>query len=265
MVTRPRYFRVPAGALLALCMLGATVGQAAETPGGTPEYRVRAGDKLTVSVWKEQELQRQVLVQPDGKISFPLAGQVQAQGKTVEEIRADITTRLARYIPDLVVTVLVDEIRGARVYVLGQVNKANQYVVQDDIDVMQALSMAGGMTAFASPNDIKILRRDGMRQVALPTSATATCREAGIEQNIVLRDGDVVVVLMCHPASRLLRACPTFVGGSLAYLAYSVPLAQQPASSRSCGPDMTTPITRTSRRATRRLSRPMADGTLGSI
>ena len=194
MVTRPRYFRVPAGALLALCMLGATVGQAAETPGGTPEYRVRAGDKLTVSVWKEQELQRQVLVQPDGKISFPLAGQVQAQGKTVEEIRADITTRLARYIPDLVVTVLVDEIRGARVYVLGQVNKANQYVVPDDIDVMQALSMAGGMTAFASPNDIKILRRDGTRQVAFNFRYGDVSRGKDLEQNIVLRDGDVVVV-----------------------------------------------------------------------
>jgi len=165
----------------------------AATNAGT-DYRVRSNDKLTVAVWKEPELQRQVLVQPDGKISFPLAGQVQAEGRTVEQIRADITTRLAKYIPDLVVTVLVDEIRGTRVYVVGQVNRANQYVVPGDIDVMQALSMAGGMTAFAAVNDIKILRREAGRQQALNFRYGDVARGKDLEQNVLLRDGDVVVV-----------------------------------------------------------------------
>lgn len=158
------------------------------------DYRIRAGDKLTISVWRETDLQRQVLVQPDGRISFPLAGQVQAQGKTVEEIRADVTTRLARFIPDLVVTVLLDEIRGTQVYVLGQVNKANQYVVPGDVDVMQALSLAGGMTPYAAANEIRILRRDAGRQIVLDFHFGDVSRGRGLEQNILLRDGDVVVV-----------------------------------------------------------------------
>lgn len=185
-----------AAALPILTLTAAGLARSAEpatTNAGT-DYRVRSNDKLTVAVWKEPELQRQVLVQPDGKISFPLAGQVQAEGRTVEQIRADITTRLAKYIPDLVVTVLVDEIRGTRVYVVGQVNRANQYVVPGDIDVMQALSMAGGMTAFAAVNDIKILRREAGRQQALNFRYGDVARGKDLEQNVLLRDGDVVVV-----------------------------------------------------------------------
>src|SRR5690606_20351043 len=94
-----------------------------ERPGtiDTRGYRVQPGDVLHVSVWKEEGLDHEVLVRPDGGFSFPLAGDINAVGKTVEELRQEITDRLARYIPGLVVTVSVREINGNKIYVLGQV------------------------------------------------------------------------------------------------------------------------------------------------
>ncbi len=186
--------RMAAIAALAFVFNGFSYVHAAEAVAPQGEYRIRAGDKLTISVWREADLQRQVLVQPDGRISFPLAGQVQAQGRTVEEIRGDVTTRLARFIPDLVVTVLLDEIRGTQVYVLGQVNKPNQYVVPGDVDVVQALSLAGGMTPYAAANEIRILRRESGRQVVLDFHYGDVSRGRELQQNILLRDGDIVVV-----------------------------------------------------------------------
>lgn len=194
MYTELRLLKAATLVVVALNCLLFSSTYAADAPTTVADYRVRAGDKLTISVWREMDLQRQVLVQPDGRISFPLAGQVQAQGRTVEEIRADVTTRLSRYIPDLVVTVLLDDIRGTQVYVLGQVNKANQYVVPGDVDVMQALSLAGGMTPFAAVNEIRILRRDGGRQVVFDFHYADVSRGKDLQQNILLRDGDVVVV-----------------------------------------------------------------------
>lgn len=158
-------------------------------------YEVQPGDILEVSVWKEEDLQRQVLVRPDGYFSFPLVGDVDATGKTVGELRAEIASRLERYIPDLVVTVTVSDILGNKIYVLGQVNNPGQFVVNPSVDVMQALSMAGGTTAFAALNDIMILRRNGDgTQDAMRFAYKDVERGRSLEQNVVLQSGDVVVV-----------------------------------------------------------------------
>jgi polysaccharide export outer membrane protein len=158
-------------------------------------YEVKPGDILHVSVWKEEGLDiPDVLVRPDGGFSFPLAGDVSAVGKTVEELRMEISDRLARFIPGLVVTVAVKQINGNKIYVIGQVNRPGEFVVNPQVDVMQALSMAGGFTAFASTGDISVLRRRGGRQVALPFQFDAVVRGRNLEQNIVLESGDVVVV-----------------------------------------------------------------------
>jgi polysaccharide biosynthesis/export protein len=135
-----------------------------------------------------------VLVRPDGAFSFPLAGDVSAIGKTVEELRRELVERLARYIPDLVVTVTVLEIRGNKIYVIGQVNTPGEFIVNPRVDVMQALSLAGGTTAFASPSEIFVLRRDNGQQRRLPFNFDAVLRGRDLEQNILLRTGDVVVV-----------------------------------------------------------------------
>lgn len=167
--------------------------QRADT-GAVVRYEVQPSDLLQISVWREPELTQQVLVRPDGAFSFPLAGDISAVGKTVEELRLELIQRLSRFIPDLVVTVSVLEIRGNKIYVIGQVNQPGEFIVNPRVDVMQALSLAGGTTAFASPSQIFVLRRDNGEQRRLPFNFDAVLRGRDLEQNVLLRTGDVVVV-----------------------------------------------------------------------
>jgi len=157
-------------------------------------YTVNAGDTLEISVWKEPELQRSVLVRPDGAFSFPLAGEAHAEGRTVAEIRRKLTALLESYIPDLVVTVTLSQIGGNKIYVIGQVRSPGQFIVNPRVDVMQALSIAGGATAFAQLNDIKILRRKAGVQTVIRFRYADVAKGQNLEQNIMLEVGDVVVV-----------------------------------------------------------------------
>ncbi len=158
------------------------------------EYRIGPEDVLEISVWKEEALQREVLVRPDGGISFPLAGDLLAAGKTVRELQAEITEKIRKYIPEPVVTVSVATVAGYRVYVLGQVNNPGQFVVGRYVDVMQALTLAGGLTPYASGNKIKILRRENDKEIVLPFKYSAVKKGKALEQNIMLKRDDVVVV-----------------------------------------------------------------------
>jgi polysaccharide export outer membrane protein len=180
-------------ASMMLCMALMAPAAAQEARGGA--YTVQPGDLLEVSVWKEEDLQRDVLVRPDGRFSFPLAGDIVATGKTVEQLRAELAAALQKYIPDLVVTVTVKEIRGNKVYVIGQVKQPGEFIVNPRVDVMQALSMAGGTTPYAALNDIMVLRRnaDGAQR-AISFAYKDVEKGRSLEQNIVLQSGDVVVV-----------------------------------------------------------------------
>ena len=166
------------------------------TPAGQnlPSYRLQPGDVITVSVWKETELQSEVLVRPDGGFSFALAGDVDAVGKTVEEIRAILVERLKRYIPNPVVTVAVKLIGGNRIYVVGRVNHAGDFPLSSPLDVMQAIALAGGTTPFAAINDIVILRRHNGEQQALHFHYSDVARGRELAQNVLLQGGDTVVV-----------------------------------------------------------------------
>jgi polysaccharide export outer membrane protein len=159
-----------------------------------PSYRLQPGDVITVSVWKETELQAEVLVRPDGGFSFPLAGDVDAVGKTVEDIRLVLVDRLKRYIPSPVVTVAVKLIGGNRIYVVGRVNHAGDFPLSSPLDVMQAIALAGGTTPFASINDIVILRRQNGEQQAIHFHYSDVARGRGLSQNVLLQGGDTVVV-----------------------------------------------------------------------
>ena len=173
-----------------LCSLTA-LGLLSVAPADEPPYTVKAGDVLAVAVWKEPDLtSNAVLVRPDGTFSFPLVGQVDARGKTVQELQNLITERLKKYIADPVVTVSVQEVKGNKVYVIGQVTKPGEFVVNPSVNVMQALSMAGGGTAFASLNNIIILRG----QVALPFHYNDVVHGKDLQQNVELQAGDIVVV-----------------------------------------------------------------------
>ncbi len=157
-------------------------------------YLIQPGDILTISVWKEKDLQGDALVLPDGTISFPLTGEIQASGKTVSQVRNEVADRLSKYMPSPVVTVAVKQIQGNAIYVIGQVNKPGAYVANSYIDVVQALSLAGGMTPFASDNSIKILRRVDGRETAIPFKYGQVEDGEHLQQNIVLHAGDVVIV-----------------------------------------------------------------------
>jgi polysaccharide export outer membrane protein len=162
-------------------------------PPADEAYRVQPGDVLYVSVWKEPDLQQEILVRSDGSFTLPLAGEIQAKGKTVEQVRQELEQRLSRYIPDLVVTVSVRTLNN-RVYVIGQVNRPGNFVVNPMVDVMQAISMAGGLTPYADVQEIRILRRGPKGQTALGFKYDDVIRGRRLEQNIVLESGDVVVV-----------------------------------------------------------------------
>jgi polysaccharide biosynthesis/export protein len=172
--------------------------KAAEAQQGHPqpptEYLIGPEDILEISVWKEEGLEREVLVRPDGKLSFPLAGDVQAAGRTPEQVQTEITERIKRYIPDPVVTVTVKAIGGNKVYVIGEVKNPGSYVIGRYVDVIQALTLAGGLTPFARENSIKVLRREGTREIVVSFEYAEVKKGRRLEQNIFLRGGDVVVV-----------------------------------------------------------------------
>jgi polysaccharide export outer membrane protein len=157
-------------------------------------YNVNPGDVLEISVWKEEDLQKQAVVRPDGYFSFPLTGDIRAQGQTVEGIRSELASRVSRFVPDPVVSVAVLQAAGSQVYVLGQVQRPGEFKINRFVDVVQALSMAGGTTPFAQLDSIKILRREGNTQLAIPFAYSDIAAGKRLQQNIVLRPGDTVLV-----------------------------------------------------------------------
>ncbi len=159
-----------------------------------PGYRLGAEDVLLVSVWKDEQLTREVVVRPDGMFSFPLVGDIQAENQTVEDIRGELVKRLTKYIPNPNVSVAVTKVASYKVYVVGRVNKPGEYVIGHYTDVLQALSLAGGLTPFAGENDIKVMRRVRGGQQAIPFRYGDIRKGRDLEQNILLQRGDVVMV-----------------------------------------------------------------------
>ncbi len=157
-------------------------------------YVIQPGDILQVLVWKEKDLQTELAVRPDGGINFPLVGEILASGKTVEQLQKEISTKLSKYVPDPVVTVVVRQSAGYKIYVVGKVSRPGEFIATRNMDVMQALSLAGGPTPYASVNKIKILRRVNSELKSIPFKYSRVEKGEDLEQNIVLQGGDVVVV-----------------------------------------------------------------------
>lgn len=177
--------------LALLTLYGAAAVAADQASAG---YELQPGDLLHVVVWKETDLQSDVLIRPDGGISFALAGDLQAAGRTTEAVRADLETRVRKLIPDAVVTVEVKAVNGNRVFVIGKVNRPGDFALNRPIDVMQAISLAGGVTPFASENRIRVLHRDGLTQKAVRFRYSDVAKGRHLEQNILLQSGDTVIV-----------------------------------------------------------------------
>jgi len=174
-----------------------TEAQAAAAAVAAPaqdKYLLGPEDALEVSVWKEPELTKQLVVRPDGKITYPLIGEVLAAGRTVKQLQEEILTRLGKYVTDAHVTVILLKAQNYKVYVTGKVQKPGEFVIGKPVNVMQAISMAGGLTPFASPGAITVLRSLGGREEVYPFNYKEVARGQFLEQNRTLMPGDVVVV-----------------------------------------------------------------------
>lgn len=167
---------------------------AAQENNAFDQYAIQPGDVLQVSVWKEEDLTQQVIVRPDGNITFPLAGEVKTAGDSIEHLRQLLAERLKKYIPDPVVTVSVAQLSGNTIFVIGKVNRPGNFPMVRNVDVMQALSIAGGTSTYAALNSIKILRRENGKLQAIPFEYGDVEKGKNLEQNIILKAGDVVVV-----------------------------------------------------------------------
>jgi polysaccharide export outer membrane protein len=159
-----------------------------------PGYVIGEEDVLNISVWKEPEITRTVPVRPDGKISLPLINDVQAAGLTPMKLAAEIAEKLRKFIPDVEVTVIVTQINSRRYYILGEVGRPGAFTLLPNMTVLQALSSAGGFSQFADTKNIYVLRSENGKQVKLPFNYRDVVKGQRVEQNIVLKPGDTIVV-----------------------------------------------------------------------
>jgi len=157
-------------------------------------YLLNAGDVLDISVWKEDALQKTVVVLPDGMISFPLAGEQQAVGKSVTELEEAIKKSLTEFISEPLVTVVVANVSGNTVHILGKAQNPGSFVMNRQLNVMQALSLAGGLSPYAEENNIIVLRQQGSNQTVISVHYADIKEGDDISTNITLKSGDVIVI-----------------------------------------------------------------------
>lgn len=187
------------GKVILLVWLACTLSCAvrAEISGAvqdSSDYVIGQGDVLTISIWKDESLTREVVVLPDGTISFPLIGTIGAENKTVGGLKKDIESEIKRYVPDPVLSVAVKSINSMYVYVIGRVNNPGRFFLTGNVNVLQALAMAGGLTPFAGANSIRIFRAESGKNSLIPFRYNDVVKGKLLEQNIIMKRGDVIVV-----------------------------------------------------------------------
>jgi polysaccharide export outer membrane protein len=160
----------------------------------TEKYIIGPGDELEISVWKEEALTKELTVLPDGKLTFPLIGNIAAAGRSADEIKTELTTRLAHYISDPIVSVCVQEVNSLLIYVVGKVNEPDRYILNSRINVLQALAMAGGLNQFSNSRQVRIFRDKGNQTKIFTFDYEKVSKGKNLDQNIVLKRGDVIVV-----------------------------------------------------------------------
>jgi len=158
-------------------------------------FIIGADDVLAINVWKEPDVSRSVPVRSDGKISLPLAGEVQAAGETPRQLEAEIAKRLQSYISEPEVTVVVQQINSQKFNILGQVVRAGSYPLANSPTVLDAIALAGGFRDFAKKKSIYILRqKPGGSQARLPFNYKDVVNGKNIDQNVKLQPRDTIVV-----------------------------------------------------------------------
>jgi polysaccharide export outer membrane protein len=162
--------------------------------GAAEAYTLNPGDILSISVWNEEALQQEMMVLPDGTISFPLVGIINVATKTPAQVQLKIKEKLSRVIPDPEINIIVRSVNGNNIFVIGKVNKPGQISMIRPTDIMQALSLAGGLTPYAKSENIRIIRRTGKGQKVIKFDYTEIADGNALETNILLKSGDTIVV-----------------------------------------------------------------------
>jgi polysaccharide export outer membrane protein len=165
----------------------------AEVSQAGPEYRMGPEDVLRISVWENKELTLDLVVRPDGKVSMPLIQDVVAEGQTAAELATTIHDRLLTFIKEPQVSVIVLQVNAPKYFVIGNVTRPGTYPLRSETSVLQALSLAGGFTQFASPRSIKLIRNAAGKQEVRKVNYNNMIDEGG-EGNYVLKSGDTIVV-----------------------------------------------------------------------
>ena len=158
-----------------------------------PDYIIGPDDVLHVSVWKENDLTSTLPVRPDGKISMPLLDDVQAAGLTPMQLANSLTEKLKKYMADPRVTVVVTQMNSQKIYILGEVTHTGAMALTPNMTVLQAIASAG-FTQFANTKGIYVLRTENGRQQKLSFNYKQVVKGEAMEQNVLLRPGDTIVV-----------------------------------------------------------------------
>ena len=160
----------------------------------TEDYTIGPGDVLDISVWNNEALTKLVTVLPDGKLHFPLIGEVEVGGKTLSVLEKELEKRIGTFVPDPNLSVMVQQVNSTLIYVIGKVNRPGRFALNTNINVLQALTMAGGLNAFAKRNKIKIFRETKGKTDIFKFEYDDVTEGKNLEQNIRLKRGDIVVV-----------------------------------------------------------------------
>jgi polysaccharide export outer membrane protein len=157
-------------------------------------YRIGAGDVLQVVVWKEPDASAEAQVRADGKITLPLVKDVEVLGMTPIELEKHLTEKLSKFVKGADVTVIPKRITSWKVYMVGGLKKEGPLPIESNMTILQAINQAGGLSDYAKRKKIYVLRNEGGKQMRFPFDYQAVIRGEHMEQNILLRPDDTVVV-----------------------------------------------------------------------
>ena len=174
--------------------MGGTAVMPAQSPGVGPDYLIGADDILHISVWREQEMTTTVPVRPDGKISLPLIGEVEAAGLTPTALQQSITNKAEKFVTNPQVTVMVTDVRSKRVYVVGEVMRPGSYSMTPTMTALQAITAAGGLTPYANSRRIFVMRKEGGNATRVQFNYHAVVSGRDLNADIALKPGDTVIV-----------------------------------------------------------------------
>jgi polysaccharide export outer membrane protein len=192
--------RVPPIGLPCIALLSTLVSQVipaygqSSSPVAFDEFVLGVEDKLSISVWKELDLTKSVIVRPDGKITFPLVGDVQAAGRAPRQLTEDLTKLLGRFIKEPVVTVVVEEINNFKVFVLGEVTIQGALNLRRRTRLLEAIALSGGLSKFADKSNVLLLRFEDGKETRSRIDYRKVVSGDKPELNLYLKPGDTIIV-----------------------------------------------------------------------